>query len=75
MIIQNDISCYISVREVTVERIAVDSASGNIYYTALRHGSFANPGVIGVITPNGDHLTLKDDLSHPVDLVLHGEQG
>ena len=71
--------CYlnISVSHVRVERIAIDSGSGNIYYTGINSGRFdvENPGFIGVVTPSGEHMTVKDDLIQPMDIVLHGSEG
>ena len=64
---------YISVFNVRVERIAIDSGSGNIYYTGINSGT--NHGFIGVVSPSGDQMTLIEDLIQPIDIVLHGEDG
>lgn len=51
-----------------VERLVIDSLSGNIYYIGTVPGS---QGFIGVITPNNDHVTLIQGLSEPKAIALY----
>ena len=60
-----------------MERITIDSTSGNIFYAALHIDSVYIPFVsyIGVMTPDGRHRTIIDYLHFPGGIGIHAGDG
>lgn len=52
------------------ERLVIDSASGNIYYTAY-YKNTVNQSFIAVLTPFGYHFRIVNALTCPRGIALH----
>ena len=56
------------------DRFAVDSTSGNLYFTAVNTSGDGFVGV-SVISPRGDHVDIVEGGHKPRDIVVDPEYG
>ena len=58
-----------------VDRLAIDSTSGNLYYTRASTATSGGSVGVSVISPEGQNKVLIDEGYIPRDIVLDPSEG